>query len=88
MPSRHPSVRSVRRPPSIASSAPSLRTRTTLPGCAVPDTGAGPQALLHCCTVKASLMADMFHGPSGAGAAGSALASRGAVAARAIAQTR
>ena len=84
MPSRHPSVRRVRRPPSIANSAPSLRTLTMPPGCAVPDTGAGPQALLHCCTVNASLTAVMFQGPSRAGGRVVArLASRGSAATRA-----
>src|ERR1700733_2144733 len=78
IPSRHPSVRSVRLPPSIANSLPSARSRTTPPGCAVPVTGAGPQGALHCWTVKVSVTALMFHEPSTLGRAVSpALATHG-----------
>ena len=80
-------MRSVRRPPSIANSAPSLRTLTTPPGCAVPVTGAGPHALLHCWTVNTSFTAVMFHAPSIGGSAPSALAGRASVAAKATVQT-
>src|ERR1700679_1915127 len=55
--SRHWSVRSARRPPLIWSSPPPPVTVTDPPPISVPETGAGPQAALHCCTVKLSLTA-------------------------------
>src|ERR1700677_2182792 len=65
--SMHPSVRRVRAPPSIESSAPSIRTFTVAAGCALPDTGAGPQVGLHCWTVKVSVTGVMLHDPSNDG---------------------
>src|ERR1700722_15086601 len=62
--SRHWSVLSARRPPVICSSPPPPVTVTGPPPSMVPDTGAGPHAALHSCTVKFSLTADIDHAPS------------------------
>ena len=61
--SMHWSVRRTRAP-AMTSSPPLPVTVTGPPGTAVPDTGGGPQAELHCCTVKLSETDVMFQAPS------------------------